>query len=191
MAASTGTDKPRPVGLPSPGDEVFHFRLGRELGRGAFARVYLAEQEDLAGRRVVVKCSTTEGTEPQTLAQLQHTNIVPIYSVHEDRQAGLRAVCMPYFGGASLAHVLQYLWTANARPTQGEELVRALEAVQGAAEPLSTDADRLKKTSTREVKKLPPQAAGRSSGPTPLDLLRGLNYHRAAAWIVARLADGL
>src|SRR5437660_10768226 len=92
--------------LPSPGDRIFHFRLGRELGRGAFARVFLAEQADLANRRVVLKCSSIEGAEPQTLAQLQHTNIVPIYSVHEDREAGLRAVCMPYFGGASLSQVL-------------------------------------------------------------------------------------
>ncbi len=189
MAHSLLGDGPPVPTLPETGDEVFHFRLRQELGRGAFARVFLAEQGDLAGRRVVVKCSTTEGTEPQTLAQLQHTNIVPIYSVHEDRQAGLRAVCMPYFGGASLAHVLQYLWTANARPTQGEELVRALEAVQGSVEPPAEE--RSRKTGTREVKKISSQSAVRSTGPTPLDLLRGLNYHRAAAWIVARLADGL
>ncbi|HZY85306.1 MAG TPA: protein kinase [Gemmataceae bacterium] len=194
MVPSALSEGPRPPTLPETGDEVFHFRLRAELGRGAFARVFLAEQGDLAGRRVVIKCSTTEGTEPQTLAQLQHTNIVPIYSVHEDRQAGLRAVCMPYFGGASLAHVLQYLWTANARPTQGEELVRALEAVQSSAErEAAAEADRGKPPASRQVRKLHQSqvAAARSSGPTPLDLLRGLNYPRAAAWIVARLADGL
>jgi serine/threonine protein kinase/tetratricopeptide (TPR) repeat protein len=192
MAQSALSETPRPPTLPEIGDEVFHFRLRQELGRGAFARVFLAEQGDLAGRRVVVKCSTTEGTEPQTLAQLQHTNIVPIYSVHEDRQAGLRAVCMPYFGGASLAHVLQYLWTANARPTKGDELVRALEAVQAAAEP-PPEAERGKPPASREVRKLrlAPPPGVRSSGPTPVDLLRGLSYPRAAAWIVARLADGL
>ena len=43
-------------------------------------------------RPVVLKVSAIEGSEPQTLAQLQHTNIVPIYSVHEDAQAGLRCV---------------------------------------------------------------------------------------------------
>ena len=31
----------------------------------------------------------------------------------------------------------------------------------------------------------------KGGSPTPLDLLRGLDYVRAAAWIVARLADGL
>ena len=33
-----------------------------------------------------------QGNEPQTLAQLQHTHIVPIYSLHEDIRAGMRAV---------------------------------------------------------------------------------------------------
>ena len=88
--------------LPRVNDELFGFRLQRELGHGAFARVFLAEQVDLAGRPVVLKVSGITGKEPQTLAQLQHTNIVPIYSVHEDVGAGLRAVCMPYFGGATL-----------------------------------------------------------------------------------------
>src|SRR5438477_13051643 len=127
MVHTTSSRGSKSPALPSPGDEVFHFRLGRELGRGAFARVFLAEQADLASRRVVVKCSTAEGSEPQTLAQLQHTNIVPIYSAHEDSEARLRAVCMPYFGGASLAQVLQVLRRESPKPLQGVELVRALE----------------------------------------------------------------
>jgi hypothetical protein len=72
------------------GDVVFGFRLKRALGQGAVARIYLAEQDHLAGRPVVLKISAIEGTEPQTLAQLPHTNIVPIYSVHEDPRAGLQ-----------------------------------------------------------------------------------------------------
>src|SRR5947209_7491337 len=181
MAQSNGAEKPRAPTLPAPGDEVFHFRLGRELGRGAFARVFLAEQPDLANRRVVLECSTTEGREPQTLAQLQHTNIVPIHSVHEDRATGLRAVCMPYFGGASLSHVLQLLWARTKRPTRGEELIKALEEAHGPAEESVREAA---KGGSRPVKTA-------RVGPVPLDLLRGLSYARAAAWVVARLADGL
>jgi serine/threonine protein kinase/Tfp pilus assembly protein PilF len=198
------------------------------LGRGAFARVFLAEQADLAGRHVVVKCSTIEGSEPQTLAQLQHTNIVPIFSVHEDGATGLRAVCMPYFGGASLSQVLQLLWSKTSRPVRGEELVRALAEVQAAAaaaaEPRTENRgprteDRERGTENREprtgneepravspssfpvlgssVEMVLPRAPRPSSvapvqgGATPLDLLRQLNYVRACAWIVARLADGL
>src|SRR5437588_5042790 len=63
------------LALPSAGDELFGFQLRQELGRGSFARVFLAEQKSLAGRPVVAKVSAIEGDEPQTLAQLQHTNI--------------------------------------------------------------------------------------------------------------------
>ena len=115
--------------LPVVGDEIFGFRLCAELGSGAFARVFLAEQASLAGRPVVLKTSDLSGDEPQTRAQLQHTHIVPIHSVHEDTNAGLRAVCMPYFGGASLSSVLQTLWAEASRPTTGEELVRALTSI--------------------------------------------------------------
>ena len=101
------------------GDELFGFRLRHQLGRGTFARVFLAEQADLAGRPVVLKISAIEGDEPQTLAQLQHTNIVPIYSVHEDQRAGLRAVCMPFFGGANLTSVLEQLRRKTENPRRG------------------------------------------------------------------------
>ena len=108
-----------PLRLPDVGDEVFGFRLRLALGQGAFGRVFLAEQADLAGRPVVLKVTAIEGEEPQTLAQLLHTNIVPIYSLHEDQRAGLRAVCMPYLGGASLSAVLTRLWTDSPRPISG------------------------------------------------------------------------
>src|SRR5947208_11180037 len=132
MTPTLSLKPPRPPRLPEVGDRVFHFHLRRELGRGAFAGCFLAEQAELAGRPVVLKCTQIEGDEPQTLAQLQHTNIVPIYSVHEDRQAGLRAVCMPYFAGASLARVLEVAWAKGDRPLSGADLVRALEASQEA-----------------------------------------------------------
>jgi serine/threonine protein kinase/Flp pilus assembly protein TadD len=155
--------------LPSVGDEVFGFRLRHELGSGAFARVFLGEQASLAGRPVVLKTSDLSGDEPQTLAQLQHTHIVPIYSVHEDEAAGLRVVCMPYFGGASLSEVLKEVWSHTDRPARGSELAEALQKVQA---PVVGEA---------------PQA----SNQTPLALLRTLTYPQAAAWVVARLAEGL
>ncbi|HZT83388.1 MAG TPA: tetratricopeptide repeat protein, partial [Gemmataceae bacterium] len=147
-----------------------------------FARVFLAEQADLAGRPVVLKVSGPEGDEPQTLAQLQHTHIVPIYSVHEDRKAGLRAVCMPYFGGASLSQVLRALWAETDRPTTGEQLVRALAA--------AGTADReTRKPGDREKGDAAPLPA--VSDPGHLEALGRMSYVRAAAWVVARLAEAL
>jgi serine/threonine protein kinase/tetratricopeptide (TPR) repeat protein len=165
--------------LPEVGDELFGFRTRHELGRGAFARVFLAEQTALASRPVVLKVSAIDGHEPQTLAQLQHTHIVPIYSVHEDAQAGLRVVCMPYFGGASLSRVLQALWGGDDPPTRGSQLVQALSVVRC---PLSVDRDSASQT------------ADEGQGTTdngPLALLSAGSYVRAAVWIVARLAEAL
>jgi eukaryotic-like serine/threonine-protein kinase len=182
-----GGKKPRrghTLRLPEVGEELFGFRLRQQLGRGAFACVYLAEQSHLAGRPVVLKISAIEGIEPQTLARLQHTNIVPIYSVHEDARAGLRAVCMPYFGGANLATVLEHLWSASATPRQGAQLVSSLEAVCSA--PPEVVAKRTKPDHEPDS-----EVSEAGDLQTPLTLLRGLSYAKAVAWIVGQLADGL
>jgi serine/threonine protein kinase/Flp pilus assembly protein TadD len=203
--------------LPDVGEELFGFRLRYELGRGAFARVFLAEQGGLADRPVVLKISGIEGDEPRTLAQLQHTHIVPIYSVHEDAAAGLRAVCMPYFGGASLSRVLEALWQAVAKPERGQEFVDALRAVQAPAwghrqgEP---DAEAGGVACFRGPSESPnpeqgregprkhgtqpggpnsvlgTQPAGAAEAPA-LESLGKASYVHAVAWVVARLADAL
>ncbi len=161
--------------LPEVGDKLFGFRFLHELGRGSFARVFLATQDDLASRPVVLKVSNLAGDEPQTMAMLQHTHIVPIYSVHEDKRAGLRAVCMPYFGGASLSAVLKEAGVGRLAVRSGSELVRALSAVQTPIPPTGPAGAQ-------------PTIAG---DPKVLTLLAGYQYPQAAAWIVARLAEGL
>jgi serine/threonine protein kinase/Tfp pilus assembly protein PilF len=178
-----GDGRARAPRLPEVGEEIFGFRLRAELGRGAFAQVFLAEQADLAGRLVAVKVSAIEGGEPQTLAQLQHTHIVPIYSVHEDPGAGLRAVCMPYFGGASLFLVLKELWQDQAVPRHGRQLVEALAAVGG---PTPTAA-RGQETAGRGDRE---DEGARPASVSPC-IPVSLSYVLAVAWIVARLAEGL
>ena len=82
------------LALPDTGDVFQGFRLEAELGRGAFGRVFLARQAVLADRYVAVKITAAEAIggvsadESQTLAQLQHTNIVPIHSVHSAARSG-------------------------------------------------------------------------------------------------------
>jgi tetratricopeptide (TPR) repeat protein len=95
-----------PVAWPSPGEEFLGFALDRELGRGSFARVYLAREPDLGDRSVAVKVSARGGGEAATLGRLNHPNIVPIYSVKFDGATGLTAVCMPYLGSATLCDLL-------------------------------------------------------------------------------------
>ena len=57
------------------GDRVDDFDLLMGLGRGAFARVFLSRQRSMQ-RIVAVKISEDRGSEPQTLAQLDHDYIV-------------------------------------------------------------------------------------------------------------------
>jgi hypothetical protein len=79
------------VAMPEVGTDFVGFRLVKEIGKGAFARVFLAVQGELADRLVVLKVSPSYDDESGTLAQLQHTNVVPLYSVH--RAEPLQAFC--------------------------------------------------------------------------------------------------
>jgi tetratricopeptide (TPR) repeat protein len=111
--------------FPQTGETFAGYCLLRELGRGIAGRVFLASQPTLANRPVVVKLVCRQGNEHLHLARLQHTNIVPLYAVQDDAASNLRILCMPYFGGATLQHVLSEL----ARIAPGERTGAELRAV--------------------------------------------------------------
>ena len=92
--------------LPCAGDTVGPYFLRRELGRGSFARVFLAEQINLEDRLVVVKVATRPTREPWLLARVRHTHIVEIVSHALVEDGGLHLICMPFWGGATLSDVL-------------------------------------------------------------------------------------
>jgi serine/threonine protein kinase len=107
LAANPGLLEAREsIPWPVEGETFLGFRLLRELGRGSFARVFLAAEPDLGDRLVAVKISPHGGTEAQTLGRLDHPNVVKVYAVRQDERSGLTAVCMPYLGGATLEGVL-------------------------------------------------------------------------------------
>jgi serine/threonine protein kinase/lipoprotein NlpI len=168
---------PKPL-FPAVGDSLLHFELLGELGSGAFSRVYLASQHDLAGRPVALKVSECEDGEPQRLARLQHANIVPIYSVHNVFQ--FQIVCMPFVGSHTLATVLK-LQSGQPQGT-GRDLVNTLRnrstSLETARSPSVHGEARAAKT---EVVPLSPN----------LELLNRLSHVDAVLWIAARLADGL
>ena len=86
--------------MPQSGQEFLSFSLLEQLGECKFGRVFIATQNDLSNRRVVLKVTSNLWAESDRLARLQHPNIVPIYSVHQCN--GLQAVCMPFLGRQTL-----------------------------------------------------------------------------------------
>ena len=127
MPPPSGSGTPTAQRFPRPGEIVAHFRINSELGQGAFARVYLAEQLNLADRPVALKVSAALGDEPRNLARLQHTHIVPIHSVHDDPDTGWRLICMPYVGGANLAEILRGAGAYLPSLATGRSLIDALD----------------------------------------------------------------
>ncbi len=169
------------TGLPGPDTTFLGFYLVEELGRGAFGRVFLARQEALARRAVVLKISAERFDESQLLAQLQHTNIVPIYSLH--RAGPLQAVCMPYFGATTLADVLRDLQKHPSWPQHGKALASTLA---------------LRKQSTMRAQPAGPSAATEKPPAPPrgesaawLRQLEEMSHVEVVLRLAAQLADGL
>lgn len=179
--------------LPSVGAEFLGFQLLQELGRGAFGVVFLARQGDLANRPVALKISTDLKVEAERLAQLQHTNIMPIYSVH--RVGDLQAICMPYFGCATVADLCRTLETDERLPTSGRHIVSTMQQRQStlhvgsashASDPLAMPMPRAPQAASF----VPAQAAPRQAGAHLVEL-ESMRYVDAVLWMAAPLADGL
>jgi tetratricopeptide (TPR) repeat protein len=141
-----GLQSARSVSLrwPKPGDSFLGFALQQELGRGAFARVFLATEPALGDRLVAIKISLKGAAEAQTLGRLDHPNIVPIHAVQNDDYSGLSVVCMPYLGSATLCDVLDRAFAGPCRPARarvilevGRDLGPSDEAMSGQSAPSS------------------------------------------------------
>jgi eukaryotic-like serine/threonine-protein kinase len=156
-----------PAVFPSVGDVMGDFRLLAELGRGAQGRVFLATQPQLADRPVVLKLTPSSGFEHISLARVQHTNIMPLYSMQDDLERGLRALCMPYFGGTTLARVLDLLADRPVELRTGQNILDVLAQVQAAA-PVSAPARGL-----------------------AMQFFAHASYVQAICWVGACLADAL
>jgi serine/threonine protein kinase/Flp pilus assembly protein TadD len=118
----------KPPLFPDVGASLGDYRLVAELGRGSHGRVYLATQPALADRPVVLKGTPRRAREHLSLARLQHTHIIPLHAVHDFPERNLRAICMPFLGGAPLARVLELLRDRSVARRTGQSLVDALDA---------------------------------------------------------------
>jgi serine/threonine protein kinase/tetratricopeptide (TPR) repeat protein len=177
--------------MPKVGEKFEGFAIIAELGRGSFGRVFLAHQTDMADRLVALKVTLEFFDESQTLAALQHSNIVPIYSAHGENR--LRALCMPYFGATTLADICRGLKTANRLPLSGKHFVNTLEMRRASTRTgESSDNSQSSLGSAPHDQPLPAPLTAEVPGARPtFDLLSGYTFVEAVLWIGARLADGL
>ncbi|WP_432278799.1 serine/threonine-protein kinase [Nocardia carnea] len=113
------------------GTRIDDFDLLTLLGHGAFAQVFLARQRTMQ-RLVAVKISADSGTEPQTLAQLDHDYIVRVFDQHVLPQPRLRLLYMQYVPGGTLLNVLARVRGTAPAGRTGTLLLDAVDEVLSA-----------------------------------------------------------
>ncbi|HEX3147380.1 MAG TPA: protein kinase [Gemmataceae bacterium] len=171
QAASSGSSG-RPSsnsGWPEPGSRVGDFSLLRQLGKGAFGRVFLAIEEPTT-KHVVVKISKQKCDEAKVLGRLGHRNVVSVLSAPHDVASGLYLIVMPYLGSATLEDLLEV-----AYPLRKSGVLRARRA------------DLILTAARRNL---------RSDDPAPTDqkadpFLTRAGFVDGIVWLGIRIADAL
>jgi len=119
------------------GESIDDFDLLLVLGRGAFARVFLARQRSME-RLVALKITIDRSSEPQTLARMDHPNIVHVFDQRPWGRAGLRLLYMELVGGGTLQAVIRLIGVFESHERHGGlvlELVDRRLAANGIAPP--------------------------------------------------------
>lgn len=173
------------VEMPKSGQSVCGFQLIAELGRGAFSEVFLAQDDSLSQRRVVLKISSKLLGEADLLSRLQHKNIVPVYSLHKHGQYHL--ICMPFLGTMTLGDMLSAQPKASSA-LSGKELISTL-AAQASRTWREGEAATASVPIYHEPSDAPPLDRGLSSQ-LAAEVSR-MSTTELALWIVSELADGL
>ncbi|WP_280430155.1 serine/threonine-protein kinase [Nocardia brasiliensis] len=150
----------------APGATIDDFDLLIGLGQGAFARVFLARQRSMQ-RLVAVKISRDRGSEPQTLAQLDHEHIVRVFDQRQIEEQHLKLMYMQYVPGGTLLGVLRLLRTTPIDRRTGQLLLEAVD------------------TAVTSGGVLTPQPS------TTRTELTNLSWPEAVAWLGSRLATAL
>jgi serine/threonine protein kinase/Tfp pilus assembly protein PilF len=130
------------VAWPEPGGRVGDFNLLRQLGKGAFGRVFLALEEPTT-RHVVVKVARQKCDEAKVLGRLVHKNVVSVLSAPHDISSGLYLVVMPYHGSATFEDLLELAYPLSKvkadRPRRAEVIITAARRNLHPKDPNPTD----------------------------------------------------
>ncbi|MGV9612103.1 serine/threonine-protein kinase [Nocardia xishanensis] len=128
MTAATEPDRLDDIEV---GQRIDDFDLMTSLGRGAFAKVFLARQRSMQ-RLVALKISQNKGSEPQTLAQLDHEYIVRVFDQRVLPSRRLRLLYMQYVPGGTLYSVLERVRVTPPAERSGAMLLEVIDAVLAA-----------------------------------------------------------
>ncbi|MEZ6120241.1 MAG: serine/threonine-protein kinase [Pirellulaceae bacterium] len=140
LPLATGTGK-RTLHELVPGDSLEDFDLLLELGAGSFAKVFLARQRSLE-RLVALKISKDSGSEPRTLAQMDHPNIVRVFDQRVCAQPPVRLLYMELVPGGTLHDVVRRLGEVEAAERTGRLMLDVVDlnlASSGIAPPEGSD----------------------------------------------------
>lgn len=108
-----------------PGQKADDFDLLVKLGEGAFGTVFLARQISMQ-RLVALKLTANRGDEPQTLAQLDHENIVRVYDQRVDSVSKLRMMYMQYLPGGTLSDLVEIVNETLLEERSGKLLIKCV-----------------------------------------------------------------
>jgi serine/threonine protein kinase len=148
------------------GERFDDFHVLKQLGQGAFARVYLARQESMH-RLVALKATSRGSEEPQALSQLDHANVVRVYDQREIQDPPTILLYMQYLPGGTLADCIK---TARKFPAEAWSGRLILESI---------DENLLQANQA-----VPEQSTIR-------DQIKDMHWAEVVAWIGIQLAEGL
>ncbi|MEM9367749.1 MAG: serine/threonine-protein kinase [Planctomycetota bacterium] len=114
-----------PSGL-NAGEIIDDFQILAPLGAGAFAQVYLAKQITMQ-RLVALKVSAGTGGESQTLARLDHPNIVRVYDQRTLPGGGTHLLYMQFAPGGTLHDVVRRVRQTPREELKGQIIIDAID----------------------------------------------------------------
>ncbi len=173
----------KPPQFPRPGEDFEEFHLVSLLGEGGASRVFVARDQSLGGKPVVLKVAIDRGEEPKLQGRLNHPHIVPVNSVAFAPERGLVGLSMPLQPGLPLDLIITRI-DPSSRPTHARAIWQVL--VDGAAQGLIPDGSGEFRALLRsEISRVGPRGDHWSGFP----IREG--YAQGVAWIVMTLARAL
>ena len=191
ISVSSALFPARRIEQPRVGEKIDDFELLSELGKGAFASVFLARQVSMQ-RLVALKISAEKGSEPQTLAQLDHPHIVRVYDQRIIPERKTRLLYMQYVPGGTLAEVVACVRLTPSSIRGGGLLITAVDAAMSrSGQVVSEDAPWRRKVSSLAWPQVVCRIGGQLAGALDYAHRMGILHRDVKPANVLLTSDGL